>query len=109
MIIIPKRLGVAKMFYFPANFKKTGGYVTMYLVNTETKETRNYNFYDQRQENPRYYGMFVYTSGPSLDEGTYEYTITGVDGNDRGLLRITPEWVQDKTYYEKETYKYYKD
>ena len=109
MIIIPKRLGVAQMFYFPANFRKAGGYVTLHLVNTETKETRNYSFYDQRQANPRYYGMFVYTSGTGLDEGIYEYTIRGSNGYDKGLLKIAPEWVQDKMYYDNETYKYYKD
>lgn len=109
MIIIPKILGLARMFYIPANVIKGSQNVTMNLINTETKETRTYSFFDQRQDNPRYYGLFVYTSGTGLEVGTYEYSITGVNGSDRGLLRIYDTEVNNTSYYDKETYKYYKD
>ena len=109
MIIIPKRLGLAKMFYIPANVDKRSQNVTMNLTNTETKEARTYSFSDQRPNNSRYYGLYVYTSGMGLEAGTYEYSITGVNGVDRGLLRIYDAEVNNTSYYDTETYKYYKD
>lgn len=97
------------MFYIPANVDKRSQHIIMNLTNTETKDIRSYSFYDQRPDNPRYYGLFVYTSGMGLEEGTYEYSIEGVNGFDRGLLRIYNAEVNNTTYYDKETYKYYKD
>lgn len=111
MLIINKNPGRYYIHKIPNNIQKKGGQVVFRWTNTETKATGEFTFWDYYPNNGHYYGLEIYASGLGLNPGLYEYTVgprNSLDVN-RGLMMIAEREVNNTSYYDTETYKYYKD